>query len=398
MKNHFFEKFQNVVKIKINGKNIERFIHRLIHNDIEILELRYPKKDCATVKIYAKDYEKIEELKTIYEVSLLDTFGMIKIKKQINKNRVLVGTLIIGICFLYFLSHIIFEIEVVHTDKNLRVLLLKELDAYGVSVKKFKKGFHELEQIKKEILERHKDTIEWLEIENVGTKYIIRVEERKIDHNQVETEPQHIIAKKSAILTKVEAESGEVIRNINDYVKEGDIVISGEITLNEEIKNITRAKGKIFGEVWYQTKVEFPFIYKESFRTGKKKTVYTIKFLNFRFELFNFHPFKHKKIEETVIWKHNLLPFSFVKEIQQEERVVENIYTEEEAIIEAEKLGTKQMEEKLKEGEKILDQKNLKVEIKESKIEVDLFFTIQEDITSYQKIEEIKEPEKAEGE
>lgn len=398
MKNHFFTKFQNVIKLKIQGKNIDRFIHRLISNQIEILELRYPKKDFATIKIYQKDYEKIKALKTIYEVSLMDTFGFIKIRKEMNKNRVLIGMLVMGICMLYFLSHIIFEIEVVHTDKNLRNMLLKELEVYGVSAKKFKKGFHELEQIKKEILERHKDTIEWLEIENIGTKYIVRVEERKIEKNNPETELRHIVAKKSAILKKVEAESGEVIRNINDYIKEGDVVISGEIKLNEEVKNITQAKGRIFGEVWYQTKVEFPFVYKESFRTGRKKTVYTIKFLNFRLELFNFHPYKNKKIEETVLWKHNLLPFSFVKEVQMEERVVENIYTEEEAILEAEKLGIKQMEDKLKEDEKILDQKNLKVEIKESKIEVDLFFIVQEDITSYQKIEEINEKEQTEGE
>lgn len=390
MKNYFFERFKNVVLLEIKGKNLERFIHRLASQNIEILDLRYPKVNTVQIKVYSKDLDKIEEIKTIYEISVLDTFGMIKIKKKFNKSRVFFFVLILGICFLYFLSHIIFDIEVVHTDKNLRNLLLKELDNYGVSKRSFKKSFHQLERIKKEILERHKDTIEWLEIENVGTKYIVRVEERKINQEITETEPRHVVAKKSAILKKIVADSGEVIKNINDYVQEGDIVISGEIKLNEEIKNITRAGGKIYGEVWYQTKVEFPYFYKESFRTGKKKTVYTIKFLNFRFELFNFHPYQKKEITETTIWKHFLLPFSFVKEVQEEKRVTENIYTEEEAIEKAEELGRKKMEEQLKEGEEILVEKNLKVEIKESKIEVDLFFTVLEDITSYRKIEEPK--------
>lgn len=390
MKNYFFERFKNVVLLEIKGKNLERFIHRLASQNIEILDLRYPKVNTVQIKVYSKDLDKIEEIKTIYEISVLDTFGMIKIKKKFNKSRVFFFVLILGICFLYFLSHIIFDIEVVHTDKNLRNLLLKELDNYGVSKRSFKKSFHQLEQIKKEILERHKDTIEWLEIENVGTKYIVRVEERKINQEITETEPRHVVAKKSAILKKIVADSGEVIKNINDYVQEGDIVISGEIKLNEEIKNITRASGKIYGEVWYQTKVEFPYFYKESFRTGKKKTVYTIKFLNFRFELFNFQPYQKKEITETTIWKHFLLPFSFVKEVQEEKRVTENIYTEEEAIEKAEELGRKKMEEQLKEGEEILVEKNLKVEIKESKIEVDLFFTVLEDITSYRKIEEPK--------
>lgn len=393
MKNYFFERLKNVVLLEIKGKNIERFIHRLSSNGIEILELRYSRVNSVKIKVYAKDLEKIEELKTIYEISVLDTFGIIKIKKKFNKSRVFFFTLMLGVFFLYFLSHIIFDIEVVHTDKELRNLLLRELDNYGITKRSFKKSFHQLEQIKKEILERHKDTIEWLEIENVGTKYIIRVEERKINQEKIETEPRHVVAKKNAVLKKIVADSGEVIKNVNDYVKEGDIVISGEIKLNEELKNITRANGKIYGEVWYQTKIEFPYFYKESFRTGKKKTVYTIKFLNFRFELFNFHPYKNKKITETTIWKHLLLPFSFVKEVQEEERVTENIYTEEEAIEKAEELGRKKIEEQLKEGEEILVEKNLKVEIKESKIEVDLFFTVLEDITSYRKIEVQKEGE-----
>ena len=79
--------------------------------------------------------------------------------------------------------------------------------------------------------------------------------------------------------------------------------------------------------------------------------------------------------------------------------VVENIYTEEQAIAAAEELGIEKMKSKLGDKERILDSKNLKVEIKESKIEVDMFFTVFEDITAYQKIEEpLKEEQDEEGE
>ena len=44
------------------------------------------------------------------------------------------------------------------------------------------------------------------------------------------------------------------------------------------------------------------------------------------------------------------------------------------------------MEEKLSSNESIISQKNLKVELKESKIELEIFFTVLEDITSYQNI------------
>ena len=49
------------------------------------------------------------------------------------------------------------------------------------------------------------------------------------------------------------------------------------------------------------------------------------------------------------------------------------------------------MESQLNDNEYVINQKNLKVSIKDSKIVLDTFFTVCEDITDYIKIEEIKE-------
>lgn len=375
---------KNTVLLEIKGKNLERFLHRITTHGVEILWLKEKKKSIE-IKVSQKDYETILKLKSIYEVTLLDTFGFLKIKKKVNQYKVFLFTLFLGILTLVFLSHIIFRIEVIHNDKTLRTLLLKELESYGIQKYTFKKNFKELEKIKQEILEKQKDKIEWLEIETIGTKYEIRVEERKQKEEEKQTEPRNLVAKKDATIKEIHAETGEIIKNIHDYVKKGDIIVSGIITLNDTLKNITSAKGTVYGEVWYQTKVEYPFYYQEHFLTGKKKTVYTFHFFNFKLSFF--HPFSNKQVEEQVLWKHSYLPISITKEYEKEERVIENIYTEEEAILKAEELGRKQMELKLKEGEEILAQKNLKVTVKESKIEVDLFFTVKEDITSYQKIE-----------
>ena len=50
------------------------------------------------------------------------------------------------------------------------------------------------------------------------------------------------------------------------------------------------------------------------------------------------------------------------------------------------------MEEKLLDNEYIINEKQLKVDVKESKIEVDIFYSVYENITGYQLIvEEVKE-------
>ena len=131
------------------------------------------------------------------------------------------------------------------------------------------------------IVIKYKEKLEWIEIEESGTKYIIRVEERKINKDKQNLNKNHVVAKKNGIIISVDAKSGEIVKNKNDYVKKGDIIISGNITLNENIKNQTNADGTIYAETWYTTNVTFPYHYKKINLTNNKKTV----FVNFSLQM-----------------------------------------------------------------------------------------------------------------
>lgn len=383
----FFNGFKNILKISVSGKNIDRFIRKLVNKKITLLDIKYIKHDEVVLKIYAKDLTKIEEIKTIYNINIVDEYGIIKIKKIFRYYKLLLINLVIGFFILLFLMNIITKVEVIHSDTSIRELLLAEVKEAGIDKLHLKKNYSEIEKIKNKILEKHKDKIEWLEIENVGTTYRIRVEERKINSKVPKSKNVNIVAKKPAIIKRIDAVKGVVTKEINSYVNKGDIVISGEIYLNEELKNVVEAKGKVYGEVWYKTQVEFPYLYYDINYTGKKKTVYSIKFLNWSFDLFNFHPFKDSKKKEEVIIKHPFLPFRLVKEEQMEVIKKDQVYTIEEAKSEAKKLAIKKMEDKLGVNEYIIDVKDLKMATKNSKIRLDLFFTICEDITDQVEID-----------
>lgn len=387
MKNAFVNRLQGMIKLRIKGKNIERFLKRLVAQKIELYKINYLHYNEVDIIVNRSDYEKIKEIKTIYDINVVDSYGIIKIRKLINLNRIVIICFIIGISVLIFLSNLIFSIEVVHTNKDLRTLLINELETYGIKKRGFKKSFMELQKIKEEIITKHKDKIEWLEIETVGTKYIIRVQERKLPVPEENIENRHIVSNRHAIIRIIEAEQGVIVKSINDYVRPGDIIISGEIKLYDEIKEIVGAKGRVYGEVWYETQVEYPFIYKEEKETGKKNKVLVFQFLNKEIELFNFKPFKNKKKEDKVLLKSNLLPIKFTWQKQNEVNVIEEINTEEDAIKKAILLAQQKMESKLNDNEYIISQNCLKVNIKNSTIVVDMFFAIHEDITDYLKIE-----------
>lgn len=386
MKNKIIYDLKNKVKLRITGKNINRFIIRLHSNKIEILKCINIDKEKIIIIIYAKDYEKVKEIKTTYNIEKINTYGMIKIKKKLNINKFLIISIIIGLIILKILSNIISEVQIVYNEEEIRTFLKNELKQYGIKEKTFKKNYHQIEKIKEDLINKYKDKIEWLEIETKGTKYIVRVEMRIINEQETTKENRNLIAKKDAIIKEIKAEKGQVQKEINAYVKKGETIISGNIYDNEIIKDTVSAKGTVYGETWYEISVTYPFAYKETKELNNKNKVYAIKILNKNIELFNKKPFKTKKIEEKILLKNNILPIKLVKQNQIETEEIEEILTIDEAINKAKEKAINQIKTNLKENEYIINYKILNTNIKESELELNIFFSIYENITDYEKI------------
>ena len=67
---------------------------------------------------------------------------------------------------------------------------------------------------------------------------------------------------KSGIIIKVEAEQGVILKKKNDYVSQGETIISGDIIKDETVKGQVKAKGTVYAETWYKVHVSYPLIYK----------------------------------------------------------------------------------------------------------------------------------------
>ena len=374
------------VLLKIKGRKTNRFIKRLNSNDIEILSLLTVSDNVVIIKVYYSDLDTIYKLKSIYEVEIIRTYGFLWIKKFLKINKHLIIASIVGFMIFIFLTNIIFDIEVVHSNKDLRNLVKEELTNNGITKYSFKKSYDEINGIKEKIVKAHKDRIEWLEIENVGVKYIVRLEEREIIKNNDSNHPRSLVAKKDAIIKKVIADKGDIVKDENTYVKKGDVIVNGEIMLNDNSMGKVRALGKVYGEVWYVVKTSYPFVYYEETDTGRKHNIYKIKFLNKNFE-FTLHKFKHKKNNEKVILKHNLLPLSFIYDRQRELKIKSQVLTFDEALIKAQALAISKINKNLSKDEYIIRFKHLKSSVNNSTIDIEMFFAIYEDITDYKEIE-----------
>ena len=371
------------VIINVSGNNIRRFISKLINIKIEILNIEYLSSREANIEIYNNDLKKVKSLKSIYEIKIKEYKGYLRLKRLFRKNIFFAASLFLGFILIIFLSNVIFKVEVVHNDNKLRTILYEELSNYDIKKYKLKKDYDDIQIIKSEILKKYKDKIEWLEIIEDGTKYIVRVEERKIINNSEEVKPRNIIAKCDAVIKKILATNGQVVKEVNNYVKKGDIIISGNVYLNDLIKDTVRANGSVYGEVWYQVSIEYPFNYQEEKLTGNEKDIYVIKLFN---HVIGLNQYKNKITEDKLLYKNNYFPLSIIKQKQRETNIIDEVYTIDEVIDKALELGRSKINAKLGESEFIITEKKLKLNIKNSKIVLDMFYSTYENITDYEEI------------
>ena len=153
-----------------------------------------------------------------------------------------------------------------------------------------------------------------------------------------------------------------------------------------EVKNIVKAEGQIYGETWYNVKVELPYTYNEKRYTGNVYNTITLSIFDKRFSLFKKDRYKEKEYVDDTILYNPLLPISLNKT-----RVIEinnsiNFYTYDTALEKGMNIAREKLENSLNNDAKILSQKKLKLYEENNIIIIEIFFKVYEDITDYEDI------------
>ena len=378
----------NKYKLKITGKNSKRFIKNLISKNILLYYVDFRDK-YSIIIVDDEGYNKILDIKTSYDIKIVDKYGFNKIFDLLSKYLIFFICIIMGIVLIKILSNVLLEIKIESPKSEIRELVLNDLNYYGIRKYHFKVSYKEKEQIIRKILRKEKNNLEWLEIDSVGSKYIVKVSERIKNDIKKSNKAQSIVASRDAYIVSIMAHSGEVKVYKNQYVKKGDVLISGFIYKDDKIMKKVRASGNVFGEVWYQVNITVPTVYKEDIRTRKYKDRLEIKFLDKSFFLFNFHNYKNYDVERKTIFKNKLLPISFNYSRIYEIKKIRKNYRDSKGLQEAIKLAIKKLKMKLGPKDSIISKNVLKKEEKNSKIEIDIFFKVKQDITDTVNIDNI---------
>lgn len=366
----------NKVKI-IVYESSNKFLNYLVYHSIYYEDLTLNENYILVV-----DYEDYKKISIRYKTKIIKYYGKRFIINYINTNKYMLASLFISFLVLLLLTNTIFKININTNDEKLYNLISDSLKKNNISLYKRKKSFTELKRIKDKILKENEDNLEWIEIKEKGCVYNIEVTARvKNKDNISDSTPKDIVASKDGLIKYIASSSGVKLKDVNDYVKKGDVLITGNIIKGEDtLITQVEAKGKVYAEVWYTVNITVPFNYVEYVETGKTINHYYLDIAGKKMTLTGKYDSTTTMNTKKLILDKPYLFFKLYKETKREYKYKEFNINENEAYEEALKRSESKIKSKLNDNEYIISKKVLKKEVFRSKMNIEVFFKVYENI------------------
>lgn len=224
-----------------------------------------------------------------------------------------------------------------------------------------------------------------------GVKLNVEIVERTMPPSITTYEqPSDIIAQKDGIITKIFCYKGTPLIKEGDYVKNGQVLISGDVIIlnrengQPETVKIARALGSVYAKVWYENTQEIILNETKRQQTGKivNNTYYVIngkKIYTNKHDV-NFKIYDKIENKERVKLQNYELPIEKVEEYYYEVVEIKQNYTVNEAVEIAKKNAENELLKQIPNNTKILDKKIEKI-IEKNKVKIRLLYITEEQIS-----------------
>lgn len=377
----------NYYWVSIKGKNSKNFLNTIFKRKINIAEIKY-KDDSILIKVSYEDYKNIVKIGTSCTISIVKTAGSKRIKQLYQKYRISFIIFVISVFFIFFLSNLIFFIKIETNNSDVKKVISGELLQNSITLYSPRKSYKKLKSIALDIKNNHLDKIEWIEFEQKGVVLIVKVIPRIKEEKKEMEKYQDIVASKDGYIRRINSRNGQLLKSINDYVKKGEVIISGNIFRNDRIVAKTRATGNVYAEVWYVVKMSKLLNYKEAIFEGNGKVGISLFISNKELRLFYF-PKKINSVKTINLFNSSFFSIKFKKEkvyTLKDKRY--NTYSLKKIL---EQNAKESILNRLKKDEYIISEKPLKNYIKNDKMYIEVFFKCYEDIAKENELQKIEE-------
>ena len=150
------------------------------------------------------------------------------------------------------------------------------------------------------------------------------------------------------------------------------------------MKGKISAEGKVYANVWYKVICEYPVNYYEKIYTNKKRKILFFRIGNKYLELFKYKAFERKELHSL---NDKLTDIGFGIEEIREISIKNKKYSNKEVMNKAKLKSKEEISKRLGKDEYIINQKTLNFSDNGSKIILEMFFSVYEEIGEKRVIE-----------
>ena len=244
-----------VYQYKVKIYDISSALNKIKENKIKIYKLK--KISDYEYTFYSSKY-KLSKIQEIFiSVDVVKQTGYASIVLSLLKYKTTIICLIVSMFFYISLSNRIWIIKISGDSDSLIPFIQEELKNNNISVGAKKLKINDISNIQNKILYSNYDVIEYLSISNNGCSINVSFKKKRKETN-IDPLKGNLFAKRDGIIKSFDLLSGEKVVNINDYVKEGDLLVKDVILTdyNEEIYIGT--KGSVYAYTWYYITIDTP--------------------------------------------------------------------------------------------------------------------------------------------
>jgi similar to stage IV sporulation protein len=383
--------------VDLTGGEVSRFINEATRAGFELRSITWMGPSRVRCTLFVPDFFRLRPLlrSTGTKVRIVQKKGFPFLWMRFMRRRFFALGVLLFLLLLFGLSSVVWSIEVEGNERipetELRTLLREE----GVYIGQLKQRIKPAEEIQYRLGEKMPQ-LSWVGFRIEGTRAVLTVVEKKQVEDLPEKQeqgPVHLVAKRGALITDMQVERGRPVVEVQDVVKKGQLLVSGRYgdPQNEETGHLVGAKGKVWGQVWYESVVEVPLTQKRKVYTGNRTDGYypyiAARMIRFPFaqkELFaQSESIHHVK---TIRWGGWRLPFGWVREERLEMEWVEKKLSKQEAIALGVERAREDLLSQMGEESSILDQKVLHPRVDSGKVVMKIQFDAVENIADPQPI------------
>lgn len=332
--------FSGYVEFEGIGGFQECFLSDIIEKNIEVWDFT-TKNGITKGKVAAGNYRLLSKTakKSQIKLKVIKKHGAVFfVNRHSTRFGIILGVILFA-AFLTIMSNFIWEIEVIGDMQIREDMVLEKAYNSGIKIGAIGVGL-DLRSIEQKML-AEMDDLAWVGISKNRSKIIIDCRKRVDAPEKVELyTPSNIVAEADGQIIDARVYKGTQIVWEEDSVKKGDILVSGIVTIGENLKdNYVHSRGEIIAKCPETKYIKVPLKQTRTVKTGEFINRKYLNFLGLDIPLFFAAPinFEYTATNEYKPWIvfNKKMPFG-ITENKYYKTTTENVeYSEEQAKIEA---------------------------------------------------------------